>query len=51
MEKEIWKKGNKRSRRGGHRGLPPSYTERHGERSKERHTEIEKDKSPEAKGS
>ena len=33
------------------RGQPPSYTASHGERSKERHTEIEKDKSPEVKWS
>ena len=40
---------SKRTRRGGHQGQPPSYTASHRERSKERYTEIEKDKSPEAK--
>ena len=33
------------------RSKSPSYSVSHGERSKERYTEIEKDKSPEAKGS
>ena len=33
------------------RGQPPSYTASHGIRIKEGYTEIEKHKSPEAKGS
>ena len=41
---------NLEKREEGIRGHPPSYTASHGERRKERYTEIEKDKSPEAKG-
>ena len=36
-----------RGRKGEER--PPSYTASHGVRSKERYTEIEKERSPEAK--
>ena len=45
------KKKSKGTRTGEHQGQSHSYTESHRERKKARYTEIEKDKSREAKDS